>query len=86
MLNIVALNGRLVREVELKVTTSGKKVVNFTVAVQRSHDKEQADFISCVAWNHTAEYLSKYSKKGSLFIMQYQSVNFISSRLLFQSF
>lgn len=62
-LNIVALNGRLTKAIELKKTPSGKSVTQFTLAVNR--DKEHADFIQCVAWEGTAELLSSFTRKGS---------------------
>lgn len=64
MINRVILVGRLTKAVELNSTPSGKNVCNFSLAVQR--DKENTDFINCVAWNKTAEILSQYTSKGSL--------------------
>lgn len=62
-LNNIVLAGRITADVELKTTTSGKSVCSFTVAVSR--DKENTDFIPCVAWGTTAEFVSKYFRKGS---------------------
>lgn len=67
-LNKTILGGRLTADPELKQTTSGVSVCSFTLAVNRKlmKDKEQqADFISCVAWRGTAEFISRYFKKGS---------------------
>ena len=67
-LNKVILGGRLTADVELKQSTSGLSVCSFNLAVGRKvgKDKEQqTDFISCVAWRNTAEFISKYFKKGS---------------------
>jgi single-strand DNA-binding protein len=67
-LNKVILCGRLTADVELKQTQSGVHVCSFTIAVNRRIAKEgdqQADFISVVAWRQTAEFISKYFKKGS---------------------
>ena len=72
-LNKVVLCGRLTADPELKQTQSGIPVVTFTLAVNRrfqsrSNDAaggQQADFISLVAWRQTAEFISKYFKKGS---------------------
>lgn len=52
---------------ELKTTPSGTSVAQFSVAVnRRSKDNEQqADFINCVAWKNTAEFITKYFRKGS---------------------
>jgi single-strand DNA-binding protein len=67
-MNHCSLIGRLVRDVELK-TTEKSSVVRFTLAVNRQYKKEgeerQADFISVVAFNKTAEFISKYFSKGS---------------------
>jgi single-strand DNA-binding protein len=63
-MNKVLLIGRLTRDAELRYTPSGKAVASFTVAVQRN--KEEADFINCVAWNKVAENLANYTSKGSL--------------------
>lgn len=68
-LNSVILIGRLTNNPELKQTTSGKSVVTYTLAVDRIQ-KGEADFISCVAWEKTAEFMSKYLKKGSKIAIQ----------------
>jgi single-strand DNA-binding protein len=67
-LNKVILGGRLTTDVELKTTTSGVSVCSFTLAINRKFQKEgeqQTDFINCVAWRGTAEFISKYFRKGS---------------------
>ena len=67
-MNKVILGGRLTADVELKQTPQGVSVCSFSIAVNRrtSKDQEQqADFINCVAWRNTAEFISKYFKKGS---------------------
>ena len=65
-LNKVILAGRLTADPELKTTPSGLSVTSFTVAVDRRFGKEkQTDFISCVAWRQTAEFVTKYFVKGS---------------------
>lgn len=61
-MNKVQLIGRVTKDIELKKTQSSKSVVTFTLAVRK--DKDNSDFISCVAWNKTAELLSQYVKKG----------------------
>lgn len=62
-LNTVNLIGRLTKDIEIRMTQSGKKCGSFTLACNR--DKENADFISCVAWEKTAELIEKYCSKGS---------------------
>lgn len=68
-MNKVILGGRLTATPELKTTQSGIMTVSFTVAVNRRYAKDgeqqQADFVSCVAWRQTAEFISKYFGKGS---------------------
>ena len=69
MFNLVVLTGRLTNDVELKVTTSGISVCNFTIAVDRAYKKgeeKQTDFLNVVCWRTTAEFVSKWFKKGSL--------------------
>lgn len=68
-LNKVVLAGRLTADPELKQTTSGISVASFTLAVNRRYAKEQeqqqTDFINIVAWRQTAEFISRYFRKGS---------------------
>ncbi|MBQ3970460.1 MAG: single-stranded DNA-binding protein [Clostridia bacterium] len=70
MMNVVTLMGRLTADPELRTTTSGLSVCRFTVAVDRNYAKagteRQADFINCVAWRQTAEFVSRYFVKGQL--------------------
>lgn len=66
--NKVILGGRLTETPELKQTPSGVFVTTFSVAVNRKYNKDQqqqSDFINCVAWRNTAEFISKYFQKGS---------------------
>lgn len=66
--NKVILGGRLTADIELKMTPSGVSVCTFSIAVNRKSAKEQeqkADFITCTAWRQTAEFISRYFKKGS---------------------
>ncbi len=73
-LNKVVLCGRLTADPELKQTTGGIAVVSFTLAVNRRYQaksaeggaaQQQADFINVVAWRQTAEFISRYFRKGS---------------------
>lgn len=72
-LNKVVLCGRLTADPELKQTPSGIAVVSFTIAINRRYQSknadgaqaQQADFISIVAWRQTAEFISRYFRKGS---------------------
>lgn len=74
MLNHIVIMGRLTRDPELRYTQSQTPVASFTVAVDRdfgSRDggERQTDFIDCVAWRQTAEFVSKYFSKGSMAIV-----------------
>lgn len=74
-LNRCILQGRLTRDPEARSTQSGTAVASFTLAVERDHkDKstgERAtDFIDVVAWRQTAEFVSRYFKKGSMAVVE----------------
>ena len=62
-MNSVHLIGRLTKDIEIVQTKSGTDIANFTLAVNRN--KEETDFIRCVAFNKTAEVLNNYTSKGS---------------------
>ena len=65
MMNKVELIGRITKDLELRYTQSQKPVLSFSIAVnKRVNGENSADFISCVAWNTTAEFISRYFKKG----------------------
>ena len=70
MINSVVLMGRLVADPELRTTTTGKSVCTFRIAVDRSYvrqgEQRQADFITCVAWEQTGNFISRYFTKGSM--------------------
>ena len=74
MLNHITIMGRLTRDPELRRTGTGIAVASFTVAVDRDFsgrdggDKE-TDFIDCVAWRQTGEFVSKYFTKGSMIVV-----------------
>lgn len=69
-MNVVALMGRLTYEPELKVTPSNVSVIRFQLAVDRSYtpkgQERQADFIDCVAWRSTAEFIARNFHKGQM--------------------
>lgn len=70
MINKVILMGRLTRDPELRHTGTGKPVLNFSVAISNGYGENQTtDFINCIAWNKTAEFVSKYFSKGSMIIV-----------------
>ena len=71
MLNHITIMGRLTRDPELRRTGSGVAVASFTVAVDRDFGKnengeKETDFIDCVAWRQTGEFVSKYFTKGRM--------------------
>ena len=74
MLNHITIMGRLVRDPELRRTGSGVAVASFTVAVDRDFGKNEngekkTDFIDCVAWRQTGEFISKYFQKGRMIVV-----------------
>ena len=74
MLNHITIMGRLTRDPELRYTQSQVPVASFTVAVDRDFGgrdggDKQTDFINCVAWRQTAEFVSKYFHKGSMAVV-----------------
>ena len=71
-LNRVILIGRLSRDVELYTSANGSKYCNFSLGVNRigaSHSEEQADYIKCVSFNKTAEFMSNWCKKGTALVV-----------------
>lgn len=74
MLNNVVLMGRLTATPVLNQTTGGALVTSFSIAVdrrlKRQGEERQTDFINCVAWQKTAEFISKYFKKGDPIAIQ----------------
>lgn len=74
MLNSAIIMGRLTAAPELRTTQSGKSFVPFCVAVDRnrtnSDGTRDTDFINCVAWSHTADFISRYFTKGQMIAVQ----------------
>lgn len=74
MLNVSVLMGRLVADPELRHTPNNIPVTSFTLAVDRSYVKSgadrQTDFIDIVAWRNTAEFISRYFRKGQMMVVQ----------------
>jgi single-strand DNA-binding protein len=65
-LNRITIMGRMTKDPELRRTNSGKAVTSFTLAVDRDFEKGKTDFIECVAWGNTAEFVAKYFAKGRM--------------------
>lgn len=75
MLNKIMLQGRLVADPELRRTPSGVAVASFRLAVERdfkdkTSGQKQTDFIACVAWRQTGEFVSRYFTKGRMAIVE----------------
>jgi single-strand DNA-binding protein len=75
MLNTITIMGRLTRDPELRRTGTGVAVASFTVAVDRDFADKQSgeketDFIDCVAWRQTGEFVSKYFSKGKMIVVK----------------
>ena len=74
-MNRVTLMGRIANDPVPRTTPNDKHVLNFTIAVQRRFAKEgqpSADFINCVAWNHTADFINKFFTKGAMIALEGQ--------------
>ena len=74
MLNHIVLMGRLTRDPELRYTQSQVAVTSFRIAVDRDFGgrdgaDRQTDFIDCVAWRQTGEFVSKYFQKGRMIVV-----------------
>ena len=70
MINKAILMGRLTRDPELRHTGSGTPVCSFSIAIDNGYgENRQTDFINCVAWNKTAEFVEKYFTKGRMVVV-----------------
>lgn len=69
MLNHIDLMGRLTADPELRKTQSDKSVVTFTIACDRDFGEKTTDFISCVAWQQTGEFIKAHFRKGNLIVL-----------------
>ncbi len=74
MLNHIVIMGRLVQDPVLRTTQAGVNVASFTVAVDRDFggrdgSERQTDFIDCVAWRQTGEFVNKYFQKGRMIVV-----------------
>ena len=74
MLNKIVIMGRMTKDPELRRTQSGTPVTSFTLAVDRDFKSQsgekEADFIECVAWKGSAEFVSKYFSKGRMAVVE----------------
>lgn len=73
MLNHITIMGRLTRDPELRRTASGVVVTSFTLAVERDHTESngerETDFIDCVAWRQTGEFVAKNFTKSRMAVV-----------------
>ena len=73
MLNHITIMGRMTRDPELRRTTSGVAVTNFTIACDRDFaangGEKETDFVDCVAWRQTGEFVDKYFSKGRMAVV-----------------
>ena len=70
MINCAVIMGRLTGDPELRTTNSGLSVTSFTVAVDRAFKKDETDFINVTAWRQTADFVTKFFRKGSMIAVQ----------------
>ena len=73
-MNKVILTGRITKDPEVRYTQQGISVVSFTIAVNRQYRDQngnnQADFINCTAWRSTADFITRYIKKGYMLLVE----------------
>ena len=73
-MNKVILIGRLIKDADIKASAAGMIIARFTLAVdrrfRRNNEEQTADFINCVAFSKTAEFLEKYGRKGVKFVVE----------------
>ena len=70
MINNVVIMGRLTKKPEERKTSTGKNVCSFCVAVEDRFDKEKTHFFDVIAWNQTADFVSRYFEKGTMIAVQ----------------
>ena len=68
-MNKIFLQGRLTKEPEIRLTAKNDKVAHFTIAVDRDFNREETDFVNCVAFKATAAFLESYFGKGDMILV-----------------
>lgn len=68
-MNKILLHGRLTKEPEIRLTSKNDKVAHFTIAVDRDFNREETDFINCVAFKATAAFIESYFGKGDMILV-----------------
>jgi len=79
-MNKIMLTGRISKDIDLRTTTSGKDIANFSIAVTNKHKKNEngdylVDFFDCIVWNAQAVNLQKYQEKGDLIAIEGRLAN-----------
>ena len=76
MINKVILMGRLTRDPEMRHTNSGTPVTTFSIAINSGYGENQrTDFVNCLAWNKTAEFVTKYFTKGKMIVIAHGRIS-----------
>lgn len=70
MLNKIVLQGRFTKDPELRRTPQGTEVASFSIACDRGGKDKGCDFVDIVAWRNTAEFISKYFRKGDMVLLE----------------
>ena len=68
-MNKILLQGRLTKDPEIRLTSKNDKVARFTIAVDRDFNREETDFINCVAFKATAAFIESYFTKGEMILV-----------------
>lgn len=68
-MNRILLQGRLTKDPEIRLTSKNDKVARFTIAVDRDFNREETDFINCVAFKATAAFIESYFTKGDMILV-----------------
>lgn len=68
-MNKILLQGRLTKEPEIRLTSKNDKVARFTIAVDRDFNREETDFVNCVAFKNTAAFIESYFNKGDMILL-----------------
>lgn len=68
-MNKIFLQGRLTKEPEIRLTSKNDKVAHFKIAVDRDYNREETDFINCVAFKATAAFIESYFGKGDMILV-----------------
>ena len=68
-MNRILLQGRLTKDPEIRLTSKNDKVARFTIAVDRDFNREETDFINCVAFKATAAFIESYFSKGDMILV-----------------